>query len=342
MNENEIFMEMDSLSNKTGLIDFMGRPITYLRVSLTERCNLRCGYCYGSSSGPQMDRGQLSNREIAQLIESFVALGISKVRFTGGEPLLREGIVDIVTETSALDDITLIGLTTNGLRLNRLLPSLIDAGLNRLNVSLDSLNRETFRMITGVDGFDEVYSGIIEAEKSGVFPLIKINAVVMRGVNDDEICSMARWALNHKIDIRFIEFMPTHKSGWGTDLFVGEEEIRSKIGIELEEDRISIQNSGPARTFRFRDYPGRISFISAVSRGFCNHCNRLRLTASGRLIGCLFRKKYLDLKDLLNRGRDPGFLKERIYRAVVSREFRRIPGKISIDRFEPSMRRIGG
>ncbi len=133
-------MEMDPLSNKTGLIDFMSRPITYLRVSLTERCNLRCGYCYGSSSGPEMDRGQLSNREIARLIESFVALGISKVRFTGGEPLLREGIVDIVTETSALDNITLIGLTTNGLRLNRLLPSLIDAGLNRLNVSLDSLN----------------------------------------------------------------------------------------------------------------------------------------------------------------------------------------------------------
>ena len=333
---------MDSLRKKTGLIDFMGRPITYLRVSLTERCNLRCGYCYGSSDGPEMDRGHLSNREMARLIESFVALGISKIRFTGGEPLLREGIVDIVTETSALDDITLIGLTTNGLRLNRLLPSLIDAGLNRLNVSLDSLNRDAFRVITGVDGFEEVYSGIIEAEKSGVFPLIKINTVVMRGVNDDETCLMARWALNHKIDIRFIEFMPTHKSGWGTDLFVGEEEIRSKIGIELEEDRISIQNSGPARTFRFRDYPGRISFISAMSRGFCNHCNRLRLTASGRLIGCLFREKYLDLKDLLNIGRDSGFLKERIYRAVVSREFRRIPGKISIDRFKPSMRRIGG
>jgi cyclic pyranopterin phosphate synthase len=197
-------------------------------------------------------------------------------------------------------------------------------------------------MITGVDGFEEVYSGIIEAEKSGAFPCVKVNMVVMRGMNDKEIPLMAEWALGRRIDIRFIEFMPTHKSGWGTDLFVGEEEIRSKIGIELDEARNPVESSGPARTFRFRDYPGRISFISAVSRGFCNHCNRLRLTASGRLIGCLFREKYLDLKDLLNRGRNSGFLKERIYRTVVSREFRRIPGNISIDRFKPSMRRIGG
>ncbi len=342
MNEDEIIMEMDSLRKKTSLIDFMGRPITYLRVSLTELCNLRCGYCYGSLDKHEINRQQLSNSEVLQLIGAFAASGINKIRFTGGEPLLRNGIVDIVRETSRFNDMAIIGLTTNGLRLNCLLPSLIEAGLNRLNVSLDSLRRETFRVITGVDGIDEVNSGIIKAEKSGVFPLIKINTVVMRGVNDSEISSMARWALDHRIDIRFIEFMPTHRSGWGTDLFVGEEEIRSKIGIELEEDRISSQNSGPARTFRFQNYPGRISFISAVSRGFCSRCNRLRLTASGRLIGCLFREKYVDLKDLLNSRGDSGHLKECIYRAVVSREFRRIPGNISIDRFKPSMRRIGG
>ncbi len=335
-------MEMDSLNNKTGLIDFMGRPITYLRVSLTERCNLRCGYCYGSSNKAETDRGQLSNREMMRLIDSFAALGISKVRFTGGEPLLREGIVNIISETSGSGNISLIGLTTNGLRLNHFLPALVDAGLSRLNVSLDSLKKNTFRMITGVDGFEKVYSGIIEAEKCGAFPLIKINTVVMRGVNNEEISSMARWALNHKIDIRFIEFMPTNESGWGPDLFVGEEEIRGKIELELDEDCSSIKSSGPAKTFRFQDYPGRISFISAVSRGFCNLCNRLRLTSSGELIGCLFKGKHLNIKDILHNGGDDGDVKDYIRAAIASPEFRRIPGDISIGRFKPSMRRIGG
>ncbi len=324
------------------LIDLMGRPITYLRVSLTQRCNLRCGYCYGSDKTlPGSDR-QLPFSGILRLIQAFASLGVTKVRFTGGEPLLRPGIVDLVRQTSALEGISLVGLTTNGLILEPILSSLIKAGLNCLNISLDTLSRETFQKITGVDGFDRVYSAIISAEKSRAFDRVKVNTVVMREVNDDEIRRFALWALKRRIDLRFIEFMPTHESGWAKALFVGEDKIKSRIGLNLTEVLIEGNNLGPATSYSLPGALGRISFISAVSRSFCGRCNRLRLTSKGYLLGCLFMNNGADLKQLLADGANIDEIARHICDVVATPGFRRSPREPSIIGFNPFMRKVGG
>jgi len=324
------------------LVDFCGRTITYLRVSLTQKCNLRCGYCFGSVDKNQIDKREMTNTEILRLIQSFVSLGINKVRFTGGEPLLRRAIADLVKGTSALPGISIVGLTTNGLLLNNFLPALVNAGLNRINISLDSLDRDAFRRITGIDGFQRVLTGIENAENSGAFPWVKINTVVMRGINDSEIPRFAEWALSHRIDIRFIEFMPTENSGWDKDLFMAESEIREKIGLALEEEVAKGDNNGPARRFRFRDYPGRVSFISAASRSFCNQCNRLRLTSRGDVFGCLFQNNRAGLKKLLEIAATGDDVSEYIVKVIARPGFRRPPGEVSITEYEPYMQAVGG
>ncbi len=335
-------MSYEKSNRKERLIDPMGRPITYLRVSITKRCNLRCGYCYGFVQESSGDDQELSFEQILFLLEAFVSLGIDKVRFTGGEPLLRSGIVDLVRQTSELDGMSLVGMTTNGFWLDRYLAPLIDAGLNRLNVSLDSLNKNGFKMITGTDGFDRVYSGIVNAEASGVFGRVKVNTVVMRGINDEQIPRFAEWALSRKIDLRFIEFMPTLKSGWDKRLCVDEDEIKTRIGLELERESGNDHRSGPAVSFRFKDYPGRISFISAVSRSFCNRCNRLRLTSEGNLIGCLFQSNFYNLKGALNRGTDIEDIAYSIRSIINSPGFRRTPELVSVGEIKPIMRAVGG
>ncbi len=327
---------------RTELIDSLNRRITYLRVSLTEDCNFRCDYCYGSGDKPDMIKQRMSNKDISRIIPIFASLGINKIRFTGGEPLLRKGIIDIVRKTSDLNGIATIGMTTNGYRLSRLLGSLIDAGLNRLNISLDTLNRKNFKAITGIDGLDRVCSSIDEAEKSGALEYVKINSVIMRGINDSEIPRFVEWALPRKIDLRFIEFMPTDQSGWGEHLYVSEDEIKNKTGINLKEIPSGDQGSGPARSYRYENYPGRISFISAVSRCFCDGCNRLRLTARGELLGCLFQDRKIDLKEFLVSGLTDEKIAENIRLAVNVPEFRRSPGDVSIADTEPFMRGIGG
>ena len=336
-------MESISTANDV-LVDNYGRRINYLRVSLTERCNLRCGYCYGSDGNSRIKGRSLSDSEFIQIIKAFSISGINKVRFTGGEPLLRQGIVEIIRETSAIRGISSVCLTTNGILLDLFLRPLIEAGLNRLNVSLDTLNARTFRAITGNDGFRGVYEAINEAIASSAFGRVKINTVVMRGVNDSEIPEFARWALSENIELRFIEFMPTRRSAWGESLFVGEDEIRSKIGLDLEREVADRDNSGPAVTYRFGDLPGRIGFISAVSRSFCDGCNRLRLTSRGDLIGCLFGSRDVNLKNLLADGASPGEIAEFLSLKIKTPGFRRLPGPggISIGEKRPFMRGVGG
>ncbi len=335
-------IESSNLTRKGNLVDFLGRSITYLRVSLTPRCNLRCGYCYGSVSDFDSGDGELTNDEVLRLIQAFEMFGVDKVRFTGGEPLLRRGIIDLVEQTVALDRISLVALSTNGLLLEPLLPSLIDSGLNRLNISLDSLDKETYRMITGKDGVERVCKNIESAERSGAFPWVKINTVVMRGINDGEIRAFAEWALNRKIDLRFIEFMPAKNSGWTEKLYVPELEIHQKIGLQLEEEETNFGSSGPARRYRYRDYPGRISLISAVSRSFCNSCNRLRLTSKGELVGCLFQAGRVDLKEPLRKGATDEEIASYIMGLTVQSWFRRMPDTVSIADYKPSMKDIGG
>lgn len=324
------------------LQDKFGRFITYLRISLTERCNLKCGYCYGENLSDKADEFSLSNNEIIRLIKAFAILGVDKVRFTGGEPLLRNGIVNLIGETSAIESVKIIGLTTNGLLLPKMGASLIDAGLNRLNISLDSLNRETFAKITGIDCFDLVLNGINLAEKSGKFGLVKINVVMMRGINDNEIKAFANWAIIRKIDLRFIEFMPTVGSGWDEKLFVGEDEMKKAIDFDLQPVSNNNSNSGPSKSYKYKNYPGRISFISALSRGFCDKCNRLRLKSTGDLIGCLFNSSSFNITEIVRDNAPIEELAHSIAGVFSKNIYRKSPDDNIIHGQQPSMKDIGG
>ncbi len=331
---------MKTIQTKRSLIDHQNRAITYLRVSLTQRCNMKCSYCFGSLE-KRRTSSELSNADIIRLIEAFASRGINKIRFTGGEPLLRHGIIDLIARTKAIDGIEHIGLTTNGLLLKPLLPGLIAAGLNSINISLDSLRPDTFFAIAKINGLDRVMTGIDAALESGAFPLVKINTVVMRGINDGELPLMARWALERSLDIRFIEFMPTGKSDWSR-LFVSEAEIRRRIGLDLEKCEGENASPGPAVSYRYENYPGRISFISAVSRSFCGGCNRLRLTSRGEIFGCLFQDNRADLKNLLDRGPTTDEIVDHIAFLIERPDFRREPGDVSITDYKPFMQAVGG
>ena len=324
------------------LVDGAGRAITYLRVSVTPRCNLRCAYCFGPGEDDGRDEQLLPVDQVIRLLRVFASLGIERVRFTGGEPLLRRGITELVRGTTAVPGITTVGLTTNGLLLERCLARLVDAGLNRINISLDSMKRETFRTITGADALDRVMAGIAASLASGAFPRVKINTVVMRDINDGELRDMAEWALRQGVDQRFIEFMPTAYSGWREERFVHESEMRQKIGLELEPVQREEPVSGPASTFRYRDCPGRISFISAVSRAFCNACNRLRLTSRGEILGCLFQPESSSLLALLNSGAGTRDIAVHISAVIARPGFRRVPESLQATGHRPDMLKVGG
>ncbi len=334
--------DTDNKPSRTELVDFWKRKITYLRVSLTNRCNFRCKYCYGNPDLKIPKDDRLPNEYLIRLIEITAFLGINKIRFTGGEPLLRRDIIDLIANVSSIEGIKSIGITTNGYYLAKYLPDLATAGLSNVNISLDTLNKDTFKAITGVDGFEKVYLAIELAEQSGYFPLVKVNTVVMRSINDMEMPRFTEWALKRKIDLRFIEFMPTADSGWGKNLFVGEDEMREKIRLNLEADPESGDNIGPARRYRYKDYPGRISFISAVSHNFCDSCNRLRLTANGDLIGCLFGRGKLSLGNMMKKGLNNIDIMERIFEAVGDPEFKGIRGGFFAREHKPLMRSVGG
>lgn len=218
---------------------------------------------------------------------------------------------------------------------------MIEAGLNSLNISLDSLKRDTFLAITGIDCLSEVLSGIENALKSGAFPYVKINTVVLRGMNDTELVNLAEWALRRKTDLRFIEFMPTHHASWSEDKFVPESEIRERLGYLLEPDESDEKVPGPARRYRVSGHEGRISFISAVSRSFCGSCNRVRLTRKGELVGCLYRPDWLDLGTLLREGTNPSRIAEVISDSMQSEELRG-RGIAHRGAFKPQMMKTGG
>jgi cyclic pyranopterin phosphate synthase len=276
------------------------------------------------------------------LVKVLAALGIEKIRFTGGEPLIRKNLTDLIGKISAIENISQIAITTNGLLLEDRLAALTGAGLNRLNISLDTLKRDRFRNITGIDGFDRVYRGIMTAVKSGMFPVVKVNTVVMRGINDDEIAAFAEWALAHKINLRFIEFMPTCKSGWGKERILYEEEIKNRIGLPLQKAPDFDRARGPARNYFWPGKPGRISFISPVSGSFCRDCNRIRLTATGDLIGCLFGRMKISLRQLVRDDHDQDEMIMLLKSIIESPNFRRLSLKQSVSGTPPFMRGIGG
>ncbi len=292
------------------------RRVTYLRISITDRCNLRCRYCMpeqGVSFVPHEE--VLSYEELYRIVRVAAINGVRKVRITGGEPLVRKGLTAFLQKLSASN--LLNEITLNGVLLEDLAGELKDAGLLRINVSLDSLRPERFRLITGKDYFFKVLAGIREAQKVGFRP-IKINVVVMRGVNDDEILDFVSLARSGPLHVRFIEYMPIgRKNGWRPEQFVPIEEMKRTIeeAQELEPMEGSALD-GPAARFRLKGSQGEIGFIGALSNHFCDRCNRLRLTAEGKLRSCLFSDREIDLKGPLRSGADDEFLLRLLHSAA--------------------------
>jgi len=286
------------------LIDPYNRRLNYLRISITDRCNLRCLYCSPRHQIPLLSHQDiLSYEEILRLVRIAVQLGISKVRITGGEPLVRKGVYEFIQALNQVDGIRDISLTTNGVMLKDNVEALIATGLHRINISLDTLKPGKFKEITGVDAFDRVWEGIHKAYQAGLSP-IKINTVVLRHHNVNELENIARLSLTYPFHFRFIEYMPIGMSEQGTADSLYTPEIKQLLTDKIGE-LIPVEhqlNDGPAERFRFNGAAGEVGFISAMSHHFCHTCNRLRLTASGQLRSCLLSDHQEDLKTPMRSG----------------------------------------
>lgn len=291
------------LSKEKVLTDTFARTINYLRVSITDQCNLRCMYCTPVDIQKVTNIELLTYEEILRVVALAVSLGIKKVRLTGGEPLVRRGVLDFIRQLAALPDLEEIRLTTNGVLLPDMIDDLYDAGIRKLNISLDSLQAEKFRQITSLDKFAKVWQGI-ERAKEMKFEAIKINIVAMRGINDDEIIDFAKLTLNNPYQIRFIEFMPIGPAVEAQkDKFISSAEIIQRIsslGPLTPVERHKFH--GPARILRLPKAIGSLGFISPLTNHFCDTCNRLRLTSEGKLRACLLTDQESDLKHVLRNG----------------------------------------
>jgi GTP 3',8-cyclase len=326
------------------VLDDHCRQITYLRLSITDRCNLRCFYCAPVQEMVKLQHADiLRYEELLHLARLGVQAGMTKIRVTGGEPLIRLGVESFLASLKALPGLQEICLTTNGVLLAEKAAGLWQAGLRRLNISLDSLDPERYARITGSDRLDRVWEGIHTATAMGFAP-IKINCVVLRGLNDDELLDFARLSLEHPWHIRFLEFMPIGRSSrWRADYFLSVAEMRSRLQQHgpLEELPPAV-NAGPAQRYRYPGAPGEIGFISPLSQHFCQDCNRLRLTADGRLRPCLFGDEEVDLKGPLRTGADDAALLELFHQAILRKPARHHLNQDLASPCARSMSSIGG
>lgn len=282
--------------------DSHGRTINYLRLSITDRCNLRCRYCMPASGVPQKQHDDiLRYEEMLQIVAAAAALGVRKVRVTGGEPLVRKGVISFLRQLSTVAGIEEIALTTNGMLLRQLAGELKKAGVKRINVSLDSLQEDRFSEITRGGSLQQVLDGLTEAERQGL--KLKLNTVLMRGINDDEIFDFARLSQEHPWAVRYIEYMPTiRETDWQQRLVSGED-ILAELQRHFPLQSISTgRYCGPARPYRIAGAKGSIGIITPMSDHFCHACNRIRVTATGRVKGCLFDQQAIDLKPYLGKG----------------------------------------
>jgi GTP 3',8-cyclase len=285
-------------------IDRFGRIIHYLRISLTDHCNLRCIYCMPEDQTFRPNAELMQDDEILLLARMFASLGFDKIRLTGGEPTVRAHVVDLVRGIASTSGIRNVSMTTNGLLLSRLARPLAEAGLKRVNISLDTLNPEKFKRLTRWGKVEDVWNGIEAAEAAGLTP-IKINAVVVKGYNESDVVDLARLTLAHPWQIRFIEMMPF---AGATDIQTGQvitaEEIKERIEDSLGDMQVANDGKldGEARLFRLQNAMGDVGFISSVTNPFCASCTRARLTADGRLRLCLLREKEVDLLTPLRAG----------------------------------------
>ncbi|WZL72125.1 GTP 3',8-cyclase MoaA [Clostridiaceae bacterium 35-E11] len=321
--------------------DALGRKITYLRVSVTDLCNLRCKYCMPQEGIRKKEHEQiLSLEEIFKIVKASTHLGINKVRITGGEPLVRKGLVRLVEQISNLEQIQDLALTTNGILLKRYANDLKNAGLNRVNISMDTLNEEKYCDITRGGKLKDVLNGIEEAKKVGFFP-IKLNIVVIGGFNDDEVIGFAKLTMEENIEVRFIELMPIGQaSKWAKKNFLSNIQVKNKLAnlIPVYEG----DKSSPAQYFKLPQAKGKIGFINPISSHFCKYCNRIRLTADGRLKPCLHSDHEIDVKSILRQDKSEEDLKCIIKNAIMEKPDQHTLNEKNNQPIERDMVRIGG
>ena len=302
------------------LIDTFGRIHNNLRISVTDRCNLRCTYCMPEEV-TFLDKGELLTfEEITRFVEIVAPLGIDKIRLTGGEPLLRRGLAELVKMIVRVPGIKDVGLTTNGLLLAQQAQPLFDAGLRRINISLDALDPGRFRQLTRRDGLEHVIAGIQAAKRAGFDP-VKINAVSIRGVTEHEVVPLALFAREHALEMRFIEYMPIGADTWERDKVYFAHEILDQLEREIA-PLVPVDDydpRAPAMEFQYTDGGGRVGIIASVSRPFCRSCNRVRLTAEGKLRNCLFALDEVDLKPMLRGGEAQDRIQEIVRRNIWSK-----------------------
>lgn len=328
------------------LIDPYHRKIDYLRVSVTDRCNLRCIYCMPLEGidNKMSFREILSYEELLRIIRIAVSHGVTKVRVTGGEPLIRKGIVGFIDELNKIKGIKDLSLTTNGVLLKGFARDLVEAGLKRINVSLDSLNPTKYEKITRGDHIYRVFEGLEEAEKVGLSP-IKVNVVIIKNLNDDEVIDFALITKRKPYHIRFIEYMPFNaQETWERGKCISTSQIMAAINrfqglLPVEEEG---RHTGPARRYRFEDGVGELGFISPISDHFCSSCNRLRLTADGKLRTCLFSDEEVDIKSFLRKGCSDKELEKLLFSAVKSKPEKHLIEENPFKKCSRSMTLIGG
>ena len=288
----------------SGLVDGFGRVHRDLRISLTDHCNLRCTYCMPAEGVPWLPRQSLlSATELMHIVKVAVKEGISEVRLTGGEPLLRPDVVDVVAAIHSIENPPEISITTNGIMLPRLAGRLAETGLTRVNISLDTLDPLRFKILTRRNRLDDVLEGIDAAKSAGLTP-VKINSVLMRGINDDEAPALLRWAMENDLQLRFIEQMPLDAGHtWSREGMITAAEIMESLRTEFELEAIPGRGAAPAERFLVNGGPHSVGIIASVTMPFCGACDRLRLTADGQLRSCLFSNTESDLREPLRSGK---------------------------------------
>lgn len=327
------------------LVDKFNRRIEYLRMSVTSRCNLSCSYCV--PAGKLSDNAgcdMLSFRDLLFIADVFARLGVRKVRVTGGEPLVRKGIEKFIAQLAETPGVERVALTTNGVILAQMARRLKSAGLKAINVSLDTFDREKYAKVTGRDGLADVLAGLDAAIDVGI-ESVKLNVVVMKGVNDDELAKFAEYTMRNKIQVRFIEFMPHTQGAWNAGQYMPVDDVKKRIeALGALTPCSREQWGGPAQIYRLAGAQGEIGFISAVSRHFCWDCNRLRITADGKLLTCLFEGAAMDLRSLLESGASADRISTAIKEALMGKwETRpRFDGMVNDGQGQVAMRHIGG
>ncbi|MTI49818.1 MAG: GTP 3',8-cyclase MoaA [Firmicutes bacterium] len=295
--------------------DLYGRKINYLRLSVTDLCNLRCKYCMPEKGIKKTSHSDILRiEEISYIAKVFTSLGVDKIRLTGGEPLVRNGILDLVRDIGKIDGIKDFAMTTNGVFLNRYAKELKKRGLNRVNISLDTLDDTKYREITRLGSLKDVISGVEEAKKIGLTP-IKINIVLIGGFNDNEVPSFINFAKEFEVDIRFIELMPIGEAAnWAVDRFMSNQTILDNLGELTPVKNEDI--SSPANYYKIPGSNSRIGIINPISCKFCDYCNRVRVTATGKLKLCLHSDDEIDIRSIIREGKD---LKQFILQEILKK-----------------------